>query len=67
MTLTPREGELKPTVVTIRSEQAPQMKSLVHAYMVRYVLPTRKKEEAEHKAKKAEAAESEVVPFSAGA
>lgn len=66
MTLTAREGELKPTLVTIQSAQAPQMKSLVHAYMVRYVLPRQNKEEAENKRKKAEA-ENSVVPFSAGA
>ncbi len=65
MTLTSREGEsgssVKLKVVTIQSAQATQMKSLVHAYMVRYVLPRRKTQE---KAKKAEK-EIEVVPFSA--
>lgn len=70
MTLTGREGEsssfVKLKVITIKSAQAPQMKSLVHAYMVRYVLPKRKKQEAEEKAKKAEK-EIEVLPFSAGA
>ncbi|CAM9619764.1 unnamed protein product, partial [Scytosiphon promiscuus] len=44
MALKGREGEVanalvRPTAITIRSAQAPQMKSLVHAYMVRYVLP----------------------------
>lgn len=68
MTLTAREGEstsfAKPSI-TIKSEQATQMKSLVHAYMVRYELPRRKKQEAE-KAEKAEK-EAEVLPFTAGA
>lgn len=67
MTLSGREGEstsfVKLTVIHIRSPQARQMKSLVHAYMVRYVLPMRKKQEAEEKAKKAE---TEVHPFTAG-
>lgn len=67
MTLTGREGEstsfVKLTVVKIRSAQARQMKSLVHAYMVRYVLPRRKQQEAEEKAKKAK---DEVHPFTAG-
>eukprot|EP00752_Nemacystus_decipiens_P006906 g6201.t1 len=65
MTLTGREGEstsfVKLTVVKIHSAKARQMKSLVHAYMVRYVLPKRKKQEAEEKAKKAE--KDEVHPF----
>ena len=67
MTLTGREGEstsfVKLTVVRIHSPQARQMKSLVHAYMVRYVLPLRKKQEAEEKAKRAE--KDEVHPFTA--
>lgn len=70
MTLTGREGEstsfVERKVVTVKSAQARQMKSLVHAYMVRYVLPRRKKQEAEEKAKNAEK-EVEVQPFTAGA
>lgn len=65
MTLTAREGEqtnfVKPTAILIQSTQASQMKSLVHAYMVRYILPRRKKKEEEDKAKKSK--ETDVVPF----
>lgn len=56
MTLTACDGadddpDMWPLVVTLTSMYAPQMKSLVHAYMVRYILP-RKKEEAENKVNK---------------
>ncbi|CAM9832385.1 unnamed protein product [Ectocarpus sp. 12 AP-2014] len=66
MTLAAREGEqtsfVKPTAILIQSAQASQMKSLVHAYMVRYILPRRKKKEEEEKAKIVNK-ETDVVPF----
>ena len=46
------------TKVKIESPQATQMKSLVHAYFVRYVLPKR--------AKEAEEKTGQVQPFTAG-
>lgn len=72
MALKGRDGEVanalvRPTAITIRSAQAPQMKSLVHAYMVRYVLPRIKKEEAkkEKEAKKKAEKEIQIQPFTA--
>ncbi|CBN75367.1 conserved unknown protein [Ectocarpus siliculosus] len=66
MTLAAREGEqtsfVKPTAILIQSAQASQMKSLVHAYMVRYILPRRKKKEEGEKAKTVNK-ETDVVPF----
>lgn len=66
MMLAAREGEqtsfVKPTAILIQSAQASQMKSLVHAYMVRYILPRRKKKEEEEKAKNVNK-ETDVVPF----
>lgn len=51
---------VRPTAITIQSAQAPQMKSLVHAYMVRLVLPRIKKEEAKKEKKAKKKADKEI-------
>lgn len=55
MTLTSEEGSPYAKTVTFKSASALEMKSLVHAYFVRYVLPKR--------AKAKEQEVEQVVPF----